>query len=365
LQKEIVSFKQIIATIVSFIFGSSVVMGVSSDANQDSWIALIIAIIFAIPIVLIYARISKLYPGKDLCEITEKVFGTVLGKCIIIIFIWYSLHLGSLVLTNFSQFTSITSLINTPEIILKIPLVIVAAYIAKSGVEVLGRWAVCAITIGVIFLILTIILSADIMNFSVFLPIMNHDMKTITSAAFNIYSFPLGETVLFLTIASSFSNKNNSYKVFTYSILLGGLILLVVILRNLSVLGLHMVNNEYFPSYTAARLINIGDFLTRIEGTITINFILAGLTKIAVCFIAAAKGIAHLFKLKDYKDFAVPVALISLALSTTLYKSLTEMFEFVKIYTIYSIPFQIIIPIMIWILAEIKTRKKQKLKRID
>lgn len=356
--KEIISSRQIIASIIAFIVGSSVILGVNSELAQDSWIALIIATILIIPLILIYARIIKLYPGKDFCQIVELLLGKILSKIIIILFIWYAMHLGALVLKFFSEFTKISALFNTPEIIILMTMTIVTVYLSKSGIEVLGRWSIIVCTIICFLLILTIIFSIPNMDFNNFFPIMNHDLKEILKSSFDIFSFPFAEIVLFLSMASSYSQKNNPYKIYLYGCLLGSIFLLSVIIRNVSILGVPLVKSEYFPSYTATRLINIGDFLTRIEGTITINFIFVGLTKTAVCLIAASKGFTFLFNLKDYKIMIIPISLLILMLATIMYNNVIEMFEFIPIYSIYAIPFQIIIPIIVWIVAEIKNKKE-------
>jgi spore germination protein KB len=118
---------------------------------------------------------------------------------------------------------------------------------------------------------------------------------------------------------------------------------------------------EYCPSDIAARIINIGDFLTRIEGSISMNFIMAGITKITVCLLVAAKGMAHLFGISNYRKILIPVALLALALSAILYETAMEMFAFLEAYQYYALLFQIIIPVIVWMFAEIKVRRQKKL----
>jgi spore germination protein KB len=50
-----------------------------------------------------------------------------------------------------------------------------------------------------------------------------------------------------------------------------------------------------------------------------------------------------------------------LTLSVILYINVMEMFDFIKIYPVYAVPFQIIIPVTIWIAAERKVRKDRVL----
>lgn len=63
--KEMLSSRQAICIIVMFMFGSSVIMGVNTGVAQDSWICVLLAPFMALPMVLIYARIIKLFPEKD------------------------------------------------------------------------------------------------------------------------------------------------------------------------------------------------------------------------------------------------------------------------------------------------------------
>ena len=120
-----------------------------------------------------------------------------------------------------------------------------------------------------------------------------------------------------------------------------------------------MISSSYFPSFNMARTIHIGEFLSRIEGSISVNLVLAGITKISVCLICAAKGISSLFQIKNFKHMILPMALLAMALSAILYKNIIEMFAFLKYYNIYAVPFQLFIPVIIWIAAERFVKKKK------
>lgn len=60
---------------VYFIIGSTLVIGSTKEAQQDVWISILIGMAIAMPMVAIYARIIKLYPNKNLFDITEELFG--------------------------------------------------------------------------------------------------------------------------------------------------------------------------------------------------------------------------------------------------------------------------------------------------
>ena len=118
MNKEIISGKQAISIFVCFFLGSSLIVGASTRANQDSWIAVILAFIAALPILLVYARILKLYPGKNIYDIVLELFGNFVGKLITLLYVLYSIHLGALVMRNFSEFVSVVAMPQTPQFII-------------------------------------------------------------------------------------------------------------------------------------------------------------------------------------------------------------------------------------------------------
>jgi spore germination protein KB len=111
------------------------------------------------------------------------------------------------------------------------------------------------------------------------------------------------------------------------------------------------------------KLIDVADYFARIEGFISMNFILAGIIKITVCLMAATKGTARLFGINNYRKLLLPVSLLVVALSVIVYKNVMEMFDFLKFYTYYAIPFQVIIPLVVWIAAVVRIRKRRLLNR--
>ncbi len=361
MQKELISMRQAFCTIVLFICGSSVVMGGNSDAGQDSWISLLLAFLGVIPMFIFYARIIRLYPDKNIFEIFEALFGKIFSKFFIAMMSWYALHLCALVVVYFSQFIEIMDLPETPQLPLMIIMLAATSFLAASGVETLGKWSIIALPIVCVIVALTIIMSLNQMNFSNILPVMENDFSTIASGSLKLFSFPLAESVLFLGLAGSFKKQTNPYKLFVYAAAFAVLLMIIVMLRNIELLGPALMKTEYFPSYIAARIINVGEFLTRIEGSISMNFIISGITKITVCLLVAAKGTAHLFGIPNYRKILIPVALLTLSLSAILFSSAMEMFAFIDIYKYYAPLFQVVIPISVWLFAEIKIRRQKKL----
>ncbi len=358
MRKETFTLSQVVFTLVLFLFGSSVVLGVSGEAGQDAWLSVSLAGVMMIPLMLMYARIMRLFPETDFFDILEILFGSILGKIFVLLFTWYAIHLCSLVVRNFTEFLQIVSMPETPQLPMMIALISLTAYLAASGVSALGKWSTVIFPIVMAVVVFTIILALVDLEFSNLQPMFEAKFEKVVTGAYYTLTFPFAETVLFLCLAGAVKKQVSPYKLYSFSIFFGCIVLVLIVLRNVMLLGTPMVGASYFPSYTTARLLHVGDFLTRIEGTITMNFLLAGIVKITVCLLAAAKGMAKLFNITDYRRIMMPVAMLSLALCAIVYKSAMEMFGFLSYYAIYAIPFQILIPAAVWITAEIREKKQ-------
>jgi len=151
------------------------------------------------------------------------------------------------------------------------------------------------------------------------------------------------------------------YQSFTWGILIATIILVIATLRNICVLG-NMLENFYFPSYAAVSRIKIGDFLQRIEATVSFVLFCGVFAKASVCLLVACRGIAKLFSLKDYRSIVIQTGLLMTYYAYIIFENSEEMKIWAfNVYAYYAFPMQVIIPIIIWLLAEYKTRTGKQL----
>lgn len=363
MNNEIMSSKQAISTVILYVIGSTLVIGGSSMPKQDSWISMILGYIIVLPLIFVYARILQLYPEKNLFEIIIEIFGNVIGKIFVILFTFYALHLGGLVFRNFSEFVQVTSMPETPQFVTILLLGLLCIYIVKSGLNTFGKWCLIATPILCFVVLMTVILGFKDFQFSNLLPVYVQNKNVIPKAAFSNFTFPFGETILFTTILSVVRPKYKIYKVYYLGITIAAIVIIAGIFRNILLLGVTSYSTSYYPSFDAARLISIGDFLTRIEGTISANFLLAVFVKISVCLFAASKGITKIFDIDNYKKMVLPCSLIMITICLIVYKNAMEMFEWISVYKYYALPFQVALPLLILVVAEYKNRKNNPYKQ--
>lgn len=360
---ERITDKQGISLITLYIIGSSLVLATGADAGKDAWLSIIISILISFPILMIYAKILYNFNDKNLFEINTIVFGKIIGKLINILYIWFSIHLGALVLRNFGEFIITNSLVETPIIITIISFSILCIWIVKDGIEVMGRYGEITIIFLLIFISFAIFLMIPIEDIENLRPILGKGFKPIVKASFSVFTFPFGETVVFMLIFTNLANRKSPFKIYSISLFIGGFIIFITTLNEILVLGESKFTSLFFPSYTAVGRVNIGDFIQRVEIIVGISFIGGGLIKISACLLAASKGFSNIFNIEDYRFIVTPIMALMVILSYIVYDSVNEMFSWaIKVWNYYSLPFEIILPIIILIASEIYIRKKKAIK---
>ena len=158
-------------------------------------------------------------------------------------------------------------------------------------------------------------------------------------------------------VFSNISKVKNYNKTFITGLLVGGGLIFLATLRNILLLGSGTLSRVYFPSTMAISLIQQGALLERLEMLVAIIFLVCAFVKISICTFAVCNGISKVFGFNDYKFTATPVVLLMLSFSFIVYKSIMEMTFFAfSIWPFYAFPFEVIIPLIVFILAEIRSR---------
>lgn len=357
MKKEALTSKQGSSLIVLYLTGNAAIMALGSAAKEDFWLAILGAVFLAWIVTLVLSYISSVYPGKNLFEICESLFGKIIGKILVALFTFYAMQTGGIVLRNGTQFININGLPNTPIILIMACIMFLAIYFVKNGMKVMGKWAELFTIIFSLAIFLLVILAIPKMKFENVRPFLYRGIKPVLVSTFYTFGFPFGEIVTFSFVFSSFERDEKISKVYRNGLLAGGGIMLITSLHNTLVIGVESMNATYYPTYLAATRIGIEPFLKRNEVVLAGIIVIASFTKTAVYLLASCLGIAKLFNCKDHKFLVTPVAIIFMIWSFNLFKSVMELREWdLLVWKEFSLIFQVILPIFIFISAFIRKK---------
>ena len=364
MRKENITDKEAICILIIFTIGSTLILGIAGEAKNDRWISGIVGLLLAAPVILIYARIQTIFQGYDLFDILIMLMGKIFGRLVAILFIWYAFHLGTLVIRNFGEFVNVVVMPETPMFILMLTIGVVAIMAVKLGIEVIGRTCAYLLPILIFIIIIVQFLGIPEMKINHIKPFLSSTITSILGGGFSSFAFPFAESVIFLGVFFTLKTKKSPYRVYFYGVPLAALIIIATTFRNILILG-PLGTSLYFPSHVAVSRISIGDFLQRIEVTVAFVFAVAALIKISICLFVAAKGLSKICNLHDYRSITIQLGLLMVYFAQFIYKDIMTMSEWAfKVYPFYALPFQAILPVFIWIMAEIKKNKITAQKQI-
>jgi spore germination protein KB len=127
------------------------------------------------------------------------------------------------------------------------------------------------------------------------------------------------------------------------------------------VLGAELVETSTFPLFTTVSLVNIYEFIQRMDAIVVLTLFIGAFFKTAIFYYAAIIGTSDLFNV-DYKKLVLPFGIIILFLAMIIAKDFSEHIEEgqASLMTMHAI-FSVYIPIVLLAVAKLrKIVKKEK-----
>jgi len=356
-KKEKISGIQMFVLLSGFLFGSTIILTPTKGAKNDAWIAILIGGAGGALLLWIYTRIAMLNPSKTLVDILKDRLGKVLGTVISILYIWYFIHLASLVLRNFGEFICTTTLPETPMAVIIGLFAAVLVYVINSGIEVVGRLGELLVPVIPLVVFVICLSLITIHDFGAVLPVLGNGIEPVLMASFALVTFPFGETVAFLMLFQCLNNQEKLKKIIFASAGVFTLMGILIFFRDIFVLGSELIYRATFVPHLSTMLIPG----INVEPLVNINLLISGGIKISVCIYAATNALCQLAGIDDYRKLTTAVAVFCVVLSVWIYENIVEMFAWAeKVWPLYSIPFQIIIPVLLLLLS---LRKKHGVRK--
>lgn len=361
MKTENLTNKQCISIMALYMCGGSLMFGTGKEAKADIWLALLMALLWALVAVMIYSRILSLFPGKDIFDIVKHVFGKFIGSIISLLYIWFCFHLSALIFFDYMEFMNNIGLDSTPKSISILCIIILITCIVKGGIQPFGIWCNFFIIVICALLFFTIFLMLPFMNIKNLQPFLYDGMKPVLFSAFSSFSFPFSEVVVFMGIFNTLRNPNSYYNTYIKGLLLGGFIVIITSLSEMLVLGGDIMLKNFFPFYVSLRIVKYMNFIEGMEITSAVILVVCIFVKSTVCLIVACKGITKLFSIENYKLIIIPICILCAIVSLSDFENMIELVEWDKnVWKYYAFLYQAILPIIILIGSEIKKRQRKK-----
>lgn len=351
---------QFMFTVICFLKATSLLTAfVAGVALQDSWLVVLFGIVLCLPLMWLYRTLMVLFPDRNLIQILEEVYGPVAGRILGVLYLWFLFTIISLNLMDLGNLTKLMILPETPNVVLTVMCLLVSAWAVRHGIKVVVRYSALFAFISYAILAVSVLLALSEANLQNFLPMFDQPVIKYIQGTHIITTIPFGETVVFLMITPNVKlSRKDRTKYLFLGFALGGLTTLIVMLRDVAVLG-NTIQLFTLPTLVTLRLVNLGAALSRIEILLAITLIMLLFFKITFLYYVLVIAVAQLVKIKAYRHLVLAVGALVVAYGPTLYSSAVEHTDAARsvepfVWTV----FDILLPLLTLIVAKLRKLPK-------
>lgn len=330
--------------------------------GTSSWINVIFISIIAIILVLIICKLYKNFTGKDILDISEYLGGNTLRAITSTIFFILFAYIAAIALRNFCDSLQRIFLPNTPVSYIMLFFLVGMILANKRGFS-----SIIKINIFIVFLLLlsiVIIFIAPISFFDIsnLFPIFGNGInETFFSGLTNIFIFS-GITYLYF-LMPYLKNPNDFKKIGIISVTISSIYLFLSVV---SLLGLfsHLITSEdIFSVLLVTRIINFGTVFERVDAIFLLVWILTFLAYLSFILYFSLYTYKNITKISNQNGviYATSALIFGIAL---LPKNIIEL-NYVEnsILKIIILLFLFLFPLILFILANLKYKRKNKLAK--
>ena len=335
-----------------FLFVSS---GIAHLAKQDGWISILLATLAGLLISWLVVNLSLRFPSQTLFQFPEVILGRWPGKVVAFLYILWYMHLNAEVIREYGSFLVAAFMPDTPISVIELLIMLIAAYAVRNGLEVFTRVneIILPLTLGaVIFLIF---LEIPEMSWKRLLPVFEYGPVPIIKGAVMPAAW-MGEIITMAVLIPYLNKAKEAYKIAATATLITGFFLLITFVSGIAMFGPDVSAGWLFPALNGVRMINLANFLERLEPVIMAIWVAGALVKICVFYWVVVLGSAQWLELKDYKPLVLPVGVILLFMSITIHDTILGLFTFLAtVWPPFALSiFQVGLPFLLLVVAVLR-----------
>lgn len=343
-----------------FLMGSTLLLPMGAPAKQAAWLATALGGLSGVVVAWVYTRLAVQFPGECLVGYSRVILGRWGGSLVSLLYLWYGFHLGALVLRNFGEFLLTALLPTTPISVIILTLMALCAFAVRTGLEPLARASQVLVLVVVALVVITMVLLAKEAEPRNLQPWFSDQPASILRAALTILTFPFGETIIFAMVIPQVRPAGSVPRTVMRTILAATFVLTATAALSTAVLGSHIRGTSRFSTLALIRHIVIADFITNLDALVVGAWVFNGFLKASACLYFCATGLAEWLGLREYRSLVPPIAILMVGMSILVYQDVSEMTTFLNIWAVYSLPFQVLMPLVLLLVAQVRGLGQQE-----
>ena len=365
MNKEVITLRQI-TFMYLFISISTILRQVpqalAEDAGRSGYLSPIWSIVATVPLTAIIILLIKSYPGLSLYEIMVHMFGKLLAKLMIFLYmIWILLTLTARV-TSYSLTLQFTLMPRTKSDFFMAVMIVLVFYALIRGIKTIFRFS--ELTLGTVFIIFGIMFLCAISRIrgDYLLPVSTIRLRSTLYASKYVIAVGCNIIIaLFFADKLGISLAKEHIRKLWFGLLAFTGLAFVITIFTFGISGTSLTANLPFPFYITVKSISFFNIFERFEVLVTLGCVLSDFASICIYAILLMRCLAWLFDLKECNFLYTPLAMIVFYL--TYYLTSTQ-FEYNYLYrnviVNLNLIFQYGVPLLLTLLCLLKRKGMKK-----
>lgn len=299
LEKGSISSKDLMFSVFCFMQGTVLRSGfIISVTRQDSWAMAITGFLLTLPILAVCTGLLRKFPGKNLIEIDDIVFGPVFGKILSALYLFFFVSLAALNTRDLGNFVAGYMMPETPIAAVTLVFLVGCAYALRKGIENLMHLSVLFTIIAMGALAVNTILLLKDVQPEFLKPFFQLKFSEFVQGTVSVAAVPMGEILAFTMITPMLEKGKKAGKPLLLGLALSAASMVFVIMRDIITLG-PLVAIVSLPSFESMRYVSLADILTRMESIYAVVLVILFLFKVSILLYAFVLGLTQMLSGKS------------------------------------------------------------------
>lgn len=280
------------------------------NVGTAAWCSTLISCMTSISFFFLLCILMSRFPGKNLVNIFEEVFGRLIGTISGVLFSGFLIFYVASNVREFVEMIKVYNLPDTPPSIILITFMSVIMLISSKGLENIVR--LCGMNFyPIIFgLLIILFLARPYYDIDYLKPYFGYGIKkTVYSGIFRTSAYQ--EFMTLPIIISSIHNMKDFKKIGFISIALSGIIFCTSLLCYLMAFQYTMGKENLSGMFQLSRIIFYNRYFQRIEPVFIFSWVISALLNATTAFYLSMRLYCQCFRIEDHRSLIPVFALLS------------------------------------------------------
>lgn len=324
-------------------------------ARQGLWLSVLLATAGDIAVAVMLYVLGRRFPGQTLYEYSRSILGPIAGSLAALAYAWLFLFAAALSIRVLSDLFQLI-MPETPAPFFVWALALNGGYGAKKGLEAVGRASELLGPLAVLASLGIVVGTANRWDLGFLFPALPDPGRAVFASLLPASWF--GICTIMGVLMAYHAEPARALLVKASGVVLGAGLILAMTLAALVTMGPSLAAAQTVPIYSAARLIEFGRFVERVELLFLSAALVPGLSSHALLLYGSSLGVAQVFRLADHRPLVWPVATLAAVLASGSVRSHAQLYRFLEqAYPLYALSIELGLTTLLLALAFLSGRR--------